>query len=188
MKIYADRPDLRARQVVRDAAAALWVLAWAWLGLALYSALDDLRGAGDTTDAAASDLAGRLDGIGGVIGGLPLLGSELRRPFAGAADASRSIAAAGASASDSVHTMALWLGLLVALVPIAWLAARYLPRRVRWVREATAVRTLRMDEPAVVDLLAARAMATHPMDRLAPLAGDPAGLARLELRRLGVVA
>lgn len=186
MKVYADLPEVRARQVARDVGVLVWSYLWLRLGIGLYRTIERLRVAGDTTESAGGDLAGRLDGVSRLIETIPLVGDELRAPFIGAADASRSIAEAGAGASDAVHTLALWLGVLVAVLPILWLAARYVPRRVRWMREATAATALRLDAPGAVDVLAIRAIASHDLGVVAPHAGDRLALARLELQRLGV--
>lgn len=103
---------------------------------------------------------------------------------------------AGASAGDTVHTLALWSGLLVALMPIVWLLARYLPGRLRWMREAGAAAGLRIDADDL-HLFALRAVANAPLyvlrratpDPAAALAqGDDAALAGIELERLGLRA
>lgn len=184
--MYADLPEVRARQVARDAGLLVWSYVWLRLGIGLYRTIERLRVAGDTTESAGGDLAGRLDGVARLIETIPLVGEGLRAPFIGAADASRSIADAGAATSDAVHTLALWLGVLVAVLPVVWLAAKYVPRRLRWMREASAAATLRLDVPGAVDVLAIRAITSHDLAEVAPHAGDRVALARLELRRLGV--
>ena len=90
---------------------------------------------------------------------------------------------------------------LLVVLPVGWLLLRWAPWRIRWVREATATDRLLTGSPtgiADLELLAARAMATAPLPRLAALpsgtgagwrAGDPAAvraLAALELDRLGL--
>lgn len=188
MTWYADLPAVRTRQIAKDATVAAWVWFWVVLGRGLYRAIERVRVVGDRTEAAGADLAGRMDGVADVIDGVPLVGGELQRPFTGAADAARVLQDAGATGSTTVHTVALWAGCLVALVPIAWMLARYVPSRRRWVREATAARALAgsLDDPGVIDLLAFRACIRLPLHVLAPLAGDRHSLAALELRHLGV--
>ena len=186
MKLYADLPAVRTRQIVFDALAVGWTLLWVRLGVGLYRTVERLRVAGDTTESAGGDLAERMDGVARVIDGVPLVGDQLRQPFTGAAGASRSIASAGAATSDAVHSLALWLGVLLALLPILWLLTVYMPRRVRWVREATAATSMSLTAPGAVDLLAVRAATSLPLSVVAPYAGDRPALARLELRRLGL--
>jgi hypothetical protein len=83
------------------------------------------------------------------------------------------------------------------VLPVAWLLMRWLPWRLRYAREAGAARRLLTGTPDL-DILAARALATAPLSRLADLppgtgrawhAGDPDALrtlAALELGRLGL--
>jgi hypothetical protein len=97
---------------------------------------------------------------------------------------------------DAVSTLAMVLALLLALVPIVWLLARYLPGRFRWARDATAARAFL--EVGDERLFALRALAHQPLDRLRRIAPDPAAsyergdpgvvaaLAALELQSLGL--
>ena len=90
------------------------------------------------------------------------------------------------------HTV---LAVVLVVLPVGWLLLRWLPWRLGWVRDAGAARRLASADP---DVLAARALATAPLSRLAALppgtaaawrAGDPAAtqtLAAVELDRLGL--
>jgi hypothetical protein len=80
---------------------------------------------------------------------------------------------------------------------VGWLLTRWLPWRLRYAREAGAARRLLTGTPDL-EILAARALATAPLPRLAALpddtgaawrAGDPRAvreLAGVELDRLGL--
>ena len=185
LKPYAETPALRLRQQLTDVAALAWVTAWTFAGRALYRTIEALRGATRDAESAGAGFADRLDDAARRAADLPLVGGPLRRPFAGAADAGRALESAGAVAGDTVHTLALWLGLLVALLPIVWLLARYLPGRLRWMREAAAAARLRLDGDAL-QLLALRTIANAPLHVVARAAGDQAALAAVELARLGL--
>ncbi len=93
------------------------------------------------------------------------------------------------------------LAVVLVVLPVGWLLLRWLPWRLRWLREAAAADRLTgrgADGVTDLELLAARAMATAPLPQLARLpagtgagwrAGDPAALralAALELDRLGL--
>lgn len=188
MTWYADIPALRTRQIVRDVTIVAWTWVWVLVGRGLYRAIEAVRVVGDRTEAAGADLAGRMTGIADVIDGVPLVGDQLERPFVGAADAARTLQEAGATGSDTVHTVALWAGFLVAVLPISLMLARVVPARLTWSREATAARRLSLDDDEVVDLLAQRAAVAGPISIVGPLAGDRRALAVLELRRLGIDA
>ena len=194
MKLYAERAALRTRQQLRDLAVVLWLIAWCTAGRALFRTIDGLRTATTSVRDAGAGFAGRLDDVAGDVGRLPVVGGDLRRPFSGAADAGRALEHAGAAAGDGVHAVALWAGFLLALLPIAWVLAKYLPARISWVREADAARHIRMDDEGL-RLFALRAVASTPLHRLRRAEPDPAGalargeheaLAAIELGRLGL--
>ena len=194
IKVYADTPRLRLRQQLRDTATLVWVAVWGVAGRTLYRTVESLRAATNGAEEAGNGLAARLDVVARRVPDIPLVGDALRRPFAGAADAGRSLEAAGATAGETIHALALCLGLLVAALPIAWWLARTIPARVRWMREAGAATTLRIDADDL-HLFALRAAATAPLHELRRVAADPAkalaagdyaGLAGLELARLGL--
>ncbi|MFP5253486.1 MAG: hypothetical protein ACLGH4_06780 [Actinomycetes bacterium] len=198
MKLYADAPGHRTRQILADVLLLLWVWLWVRVGLAVHDATLALAVPGEQIERAGSGLAGRLRDAGSSVGKIPLVGEEVRTPFDGAGDAADGIAAAGAAQAEAVGTLADWLGLAVAAIPILVVAAVYLPLRWRFVRAATAGRRL-VDSGGDVDLFALRAMSHQPLHRLARISGDPAGawrrgdadvvraLAELELRDVGLM-
>ena len=125
-----------------------------------------------------------------------MVGGELQDPFGRLAGVGRTLAAAGVTQQEVVHQLALWLGVVVAVVPIVALLLVWLPRRVSWAREAGAASRLRMDG-ADLELFAIRAVANRPLRDLHRVTPDPAGdlrageyqaLADLELRALGLRA
>lgn len=197
MKLYADAPAHRSRQVVGDVLLALWVAVWVELALVVHGATLALATPGEQIEQAGTGLAGKLRDAGSSVGGIPLVGDDVRAPFDGAGDAADQIAAAGAAQVDAVHTLAFWLGLAVAAIPILVLLAVYLPLRWRFVREATAGQRF-VDSGSDIDLFALRAMANQPLHRLARISDDPVGawrdgdptvvraLAVLELRDVGL--
>ncbi len=194
VRIYAETPALRHRQQLKDVSTLVWIAGWCFAGRALYRTIEELRAAAAGAEAAGAGFATRLDSAARSVADVPLVGGSLRRPFIGAADAGRTLEAAGAAAGSTVHTTALWAGLLVALLPIAWVLVRYLPARFRWMREAGAASGLRIDGEDL-ELFALRAAATAPFHELRRAARDPAAalarrdfaaLAEIELRRLGL--
>jgi hypothetical protein len=194
MKLYAESPGVRTRQILLDTGMALWIVLWVKVGQGVYHAVERLRGAGRTMEAAGQGFAEKLDGVARTIGRTPVVGDRLRDPFTGAADAGRTLQRAGVAQDHATHTVALWLGILLALIPILYLLVRWLPPRVRWVREATAVARLRIDAPDL-ELFALRAVVRRPLWELQRACADPAAalatrdfepLARLELAALGL--
>ena len=96
-----------------------------------------------------------------------------------------------------MERLALWLGLAVAAIPILLACLIHVPRRVRFVRRATAGARF-VDAGEDLDLFALRALAHQPMHVLAKVSDDPAGawrrgdrqvtdrLAEIELRAVGL--
>lgn len=197
MKLYADAPLRRTRQLLADVLVLAWVVLWAWAGTAVHDGTTALADPARQTDSAATSLGEQLRDAGGRLGGTPVVGDELAAPFDRAAEASDQIAAAGRDTVGAVERLALLLGLAVALVPILIALAVHLPRRWRFAREATAGARF-VDAHEDLDLFALRALAHQPMHVLARVSDDPAGawragdrevvrrLAELELADVGL--
>jgi hypothetical protein len=196
VKLYAETAGLRARQVLGDLAVLAWTAAWVWAGVALYRLVERLAAPGARVERAGSDFAGDVAEIQQKVGRLPVVGDELRDPFGRLAGVGGTLADAGATQQEVVHQLALWLGVVVAAVPIIALLLVWLPRRVTRIREAGAASRLRLDG-ADLELFALRAVANRSLRELYRVTPDPAGdlrtgefeaLADLELRALGLRA
>ncbi|KRE92648.1 hypothetical protein ASG76_16960 [Nocardioides sp. Soil774] len=197
MKLFADTPLRRTLQVIADLLFVAWLVLWVWIGSAVHDGTMELAAPARQTDSSATAMADQLRDAGGRLGDAPLVGDELAVPFDKAADASDGIAAAGRDTVDAVERLALLLGLSVALIPIMIVSAIHLPRRWRFVREATAGARF-IDAQEDLDLFALRALANQPMRVLARVSDDPAGawrardpevvrrLAELELADVGL--
>jgi hypothetical protein len=197
MKIYADGRSRRVRQQVGDLSLVVWSALWLWVAAAVHDATLALAAPGRRMQAAGGGLAGQLRDAGSVVGNLPLVGDDARAPFDGAGRAADQLSAAGGSTVEAVQHLAFWLTVVVAAVPVTVGLVAYLPRRWRFMRQATAGRRL-IDSSADLELFALRAMANQPMHRLARVSSDPVGawrsgdravvraLALLELRDAGL--
>jgi hypothetical protein len=190
VKLYADLPSRRANQIAGDLLLVAWLGLWIWLATKVHHATERLAVPGRRIDSSASDLAGQLRDAGDAVGGLPVVGNGVSKPFDGAGSAAGRLAEAGRSQVDAVDTLAFWLTLATALVPIVLVLAFYVPARVRFVRRATAGQRL-VDSAADLDLFALRALANQPLDVLARISDDPAGRWRARdaevVRRLAVL-
>lgn len=153
-----------------------------------------LQEPGRQLQGAGTRLADGLASAADRVSGAPLVGGRLREPLDAAAGAGRAVADAGAAGQNAVGRLALLLALVVVLVPVGVVLARWLPHRLRYAREAAAAVLLRGD----VELLALRAATSLPLSRLAQLGPEPVArwrrgepgaveaLAALELHTLGV--
>jgi hypothetical protein len=197
MQLYAETPVRRTAQISADVLLLVWILAWAWAGSVVHDATLELAGPGRQLTESATGLSGAMQDAGGALDDLPIVGDEARAPFDEASGAADRLAEAGREQVRSVERLALWLGLAVAAIPILLACLVNVPRRVRFVRRATAGARF-VDAGEDLDLFALRALAHQPMHVLAKVSDDPAGawrrgdravtdrLAELELRSVGL--
>ena len=197
MKLYADTSVRRTLQIVGDLALVAWIWVWVVVAQKVHEATLGLATPGRRIDASAGDLASRLRDMGRTVSDIPIVGEGASKPFDGAGDAATGLAQAGQQQVAAVDSLAQWLALAVALIPILVLLWFYVPQRVGFVRRATAGQRF-LDSGADLDLFALRAMAHQPLHVLARIDPDPAGawrrgvpevidqLAGLELRSAGL--
>lgn len=195
MKLYAETSWQRSRQIAADAAVALWIVVWVRIGTWIHELVNRLAEPGRSVESAGGRISSAMEAAGDRLGGLPGVGDTLRGPFDAAAGAGEALGRAGAAQQEAVHTLAVWLGVLLAIIPIGYVLLRYVPWRARWIREASAAARLRIDAQDL-HLFALRAVATRPLYELQRVAPDPAAalaageyeaLASLELGALGLV-
>ncbi|MCU1538672.1 MAG: hypothetical protein JWP82_3023 [Humibacillus sp.] len=197
MKLYADTPARRTRQILADAFVLLWVGTWVWVGRWVHDVVAELRAPGESLASAGASVRGGLTSAGEQAGQLPLVGDRVREIFTSAAGSGTSLENAGRSLSDTVETLARTLGFTTALVPIVLVVATWAALRLRFARQATSAQRF-IDTSADLDLFALRALSRQPMTALARISDDPAGawrrrdpevvhqLALLELRDSGL--
>jgi hypothetical protein len=196
MPLYAQHPAVRARQLAADLGMLAWTVLWIVVARVVHGAVLVLAEPGLAVEDLGSSVAGNMNSAAEAAGDVPLVGDELAAPFEALSEAGGSVRGAGQAAQDAVGTLALVLAVVLVVLPVGWLLLRWLPWRLSYAREAGAAR--RLAGTAELEILAARAMATAPLPRLAALpagtgaawrSGDPAAvraLAALELRRLGL--
>ena len=128
---------------------------------------------------------------------VPGVGEDLRRPFDSASVTLGNVVTSANNQVESIERLALVAGWLVFLIPVALVVALWLPRRVRFYRQARASQEF-LDSSADLDLFALRAMASQPLYVIAGVSDDPVrawregdrqvidALAAIELRRNGL--
>jgi len=194
MRLYAETAPRRARQLAGDLLVLAWTAAWVFAGRSLYLLVEKLAAPGRAVERAGTSFATDAGEIQQKVARIPVVGDQLCDPFGRLGGVGRTLADAGVTQQQVVHDLALWLGLLVAAVPVAALLVMWLPGRVAWAREAGAASRLRKGG-ADLELFALRAVANRSLRELyrvtpdpagALRSGDYAGLAALELRALGL--
>jgi hypothetical protein len=150
---YAHNPGRRARQFLGDGAALLWTALWAAMALAVHRLVQP-----------ASQATPHRPRI-------PLLGSSVDGALRGVAHAGDRIVSAAPAPQGPAAAQALAVLGAVALfvIPVGLMLTVWLPRRIRWTRQAAAAQELAATEDGR-ELLALRAL-LRPLDELAATAG-----------------
>lgn len=199
MKLYADTPARRHRQIMADVGFVLWAIVWIWLASKMYDLVLMLGAPGVAIESAGTSLSDNMVSAGEAIDGLPVVGESVRTPFDRMSEAGASIADAGRGQQEAVTKLAWFAAFCVAAIPIATLAAIWLPLRVRFIRRINASQRF-IDSAADLELFAVRALARQPIAALAAIDPDPVArwragdaaviraLAQLELRDEGLHA
>ena len=197
MRLYADRPVLRTRQLTADLLLLGWAVLWVLVARVVHAAVLVLAEPGVQLESLGRSIGETMGDAAGVAGDVPLVGDDLSSPFEALGETGDGVAGAGQGLQDAVHTLAWVLAVALVVIPVGWALVRWAGWRLGWAREAAAADRLRTLDPDL-ELLAARAVATAPLPALAGLpagtgaawrAGEPAAvraLADLELRRLGL--
>jgi hypothetical protein len=178
MKLYPDAPDRRRRMQVRDGLVVLLVLVFAGVGVRVHSAVDDLSVLGSGVATAGTSVSDAFGAAADGASRLPVVGDRLSEVLSGAGDATGgNVTSLGETGEDSVHRLALVLGLLTFALPTIVLLALTLPRRIRTSRALTAADTVLVDlhDPERRRLLATRAAMSLPYDVLLRHTADPFG-------------
>lgn len=196
MKLYADTPLRRHRQILADVGFVVWIVVWLFLAAKLYDLVVMLGTPGVAIESAGSSIRENMVGAGDAVNGVPVVGDTARAPFDRMSEAGQAIADAGRGQQEAVSKLAWFAAFCVAAAPIATLAVIWLPLRVRFIRRANA--SQRFIDAADVELFAVRALVNQPVSQLAAIDPDPVArwrqgdvkviraLARLELRDEGL--
>jgi hypothetical protein len=194
MRLYAQTARMRAGQIIRDLLVLGWIGLWAWVGSRVHDLVAALAGPGRAVETAGRSLSRSAGEAGSAISDVPLVGDALEGPFGVLARAGGRLQGAGVAQQQAIAELALWLGFVLALIPIAYIVLKYVPGRLAWMREAGAAHDLKLSAETL-ELFALRAAATRPFYELRSISRDPAGdlaagnyqaLARLELEALGL--
>ena len=194
MRLYAQAPLHRTRQQLGDLTLLAWCIAWILIARFLHGLISDLAGPGRLLEDAGSGLTSSMNEVSAAVGDVPVAGDALQAPFDLVGGVGDGLREAGQTQQDVVTTLAFWLALVIAVLPIGWALLRRLPARVRWMREAAAAQRMIDD----VELFALRALNNRSLSELASVGPAPAAalrsgdntimlaLARLELGALGI--
>lgn len=173
MPLYARTPGRRALQIGSDVFVLVWCVTWWVVGQTLASVITALASTADATATASADVDDRLTQVADVAGSVPLVGSQLADPFTQLAAVAASLSTAAAGQVEPLTNGAGITGWLTFLLPVAAVVLVWLPRRIRFARNARALQAI-AQRPGSTDLLALRALTTLSPVELARIDGDPA--------------
>ncbi|MDN5914659.1 MAG: hypothetical protein L0I76_06055 [Pseudonocardia sp.] len=197
MRLYAERSDRLVRQLVADVLAVLWGVLAVVVGVAAHDGLLALQAPGYAVSDAGGRIGETFSGVADAARRIPFVGEGLARAFAPATGTGTDLARAGQEYVEKIAGLAVWAGVLAALVALLPILLGWLPLRLRYARRAGAAVAARETCP---DLLALRALGRVPVRDLVAVAPDPAAawrrgdpavmhrLAALELSALGLRA
>src|SRR5690349_2017895 len=129
MKLYAEAPRWRTRQLLSDLAVVAWIYAWIRVGQRVHELILRLQAPGRSLEDAGGSFASRFGDISDTVGDVPFAGGQLRRPFEAVAAGSRALERAGVQQQGVVHDIAVLLGILLAVIPILYVLIKYVPGR-----------------------------------------------------------
>lgn len=196
MRLYADTPLRRTRQLVADLLVVCWLAAalvvGSSVGLAVYRIGDRLAQTGRQTDATVRQLRTSADSVAGI----PLVGSQIATPLRSLGTSLGSLGAGLGGDSTSLHRAGVAYGIASALLGMTVPILAWCLTRGRWIARARTARgPLTEDDLEALACAAAAGRSLRALRRLpagtvlAWSAGDPRArreLAALQLRGLGL--
>jgi hypothetical protein len=178
MRFYPDVPARRTATLAADAAVVLLVVLFAWLGVVVHDAVEELTSVSDGVQRVGGTVEDAFDRAGDAVGGAPIVGAPVGDALrdAGAGTGGEAVAA-GRQGEESIRGLADLLGWLTFGVPALLVLSRALPPRVGQVRRLTAAAGALRDpgDPERRRLLAQRAAFGLPYATLARHTRDPLG-------------
>lgn len=178
MHLYPQLSGPRNRALVADLASIVLLVLFAWAGLKVHDAVDQLAVLGEGVQATGGAVQGGFDSAADAVDGTPVVGDDIADGLRGAGEGSGGeVAELGREGEESVHQLANILGLVTFALPALLLLSQWLPGRtaqIRKLREASVV----LGDGATPErrrLLAMRAAFSLPYGQLLRYTRDPLG-------------
>lgn len=175
MRLYAQTPARRGRQVLADLIALFLIYVAVRLAMAVHDAIMKLAEPGRQAESAGDNLSGSLNDAGDAASKVPFVGDSLKKPLKSAAEAGDGLSDAGRSIQDTVGHLATLVTVALIVLPVLFILLLWLPPRLHWMRRAAVTRRLAEGDGGA-DLLALRAL-TGSRRKLMAVPSPPGGLA-----------
>ena len=200
MKIWSELPLAQSREVVADAATAIWVIFWAVIAWQLYAVLSSFAHAARLVHEGGVNLRSAGADISATTSGVPVVGDQLSAVIKSSITAAANpLVDFGSELETLILVLAAVISVLVLAVPLLPWLARYLPWRMRRLRRLNAAnrvaRSPRVPTQVAEKILAARALYSLDYQTLLEYSPDPFDdfargrhdrLARAELATVGL--
>lgn len=197
MAWYSRRTSQLTGQILADAAVAAWTVLWLVLARVVDGSIRAIADPLRVTATQARQTADQVRAAGAEVDKIPGVGGMIKLPLDNASGSLEEIAAAAERQITAIETAATVTGLVTFAIPFLIALVIWLPRRLRYLRTSRAAQLI-VDQGRGTDLLALRALAHHPIERLRAISDDPVKawraadpecmeqLAALEVHRLGI--
>jgi hypothetical protein len=200
VKIWSELPSAQSREVIADAATALWVIFWALLAWQIYTLLAGFAEAGRLIHEGGVNLRAAGADISAGASGVPVVGDRFSDVILSSfTTAANPFVDFGSELETLILVLSTLIAGLVLAVPVVPWLSKYLPWRLHRVRSLTAahrvIRSPKVPSDVATKLLAARAIYSMDYETLLAYTPDPFGdfatgrhdrLARAELARVGL--
>ncbi|GGT56000.1 hypothetical protein GCM10010271_69900 [Streptomyces kurssanovii] len=133
MRIYAQTPARRNRQVLVDLLAVALIALTVWAAFFVREVIMLLAEPGRKVESSGDGLAEELGNVGDAASDVPLIGDVLKQPLQSAADASTGFADAGASLQETVAQVADVTATALIVIPVLLILALWLLPRLLWI-------------------------------------------------------
>jgi hypothetical protein len=180
VRLYPQTPRRRTRSVAIDAVIVATVIVFALLGNWVHDSVDELAGLGRGVQDAGRSVETGFQSAADAVQDAPLVGGKVAGGLrdAGGSTGGQTLEA-GRKGEESAHDLANLLGWLTFLIPTGLVLYRFLPDRVREVRQLTHAGQV-LGGPGAGDperrrLVAMRAAFALPYGQLLRYTSDPLG-------------
>lgn len=178
MHLYPQLPGPRNRALVADLASIVLLVLFAWAGLKVHDAVDQLAVLGEGVQATGGAVQGGFDSAADAVDGTPVVGDDIADGLRGAGEGSGGeVAELGREGEESVHQLANILGFVTFALPALLLLSQWLPGRTAQIRKLREASVVLGDgaSPERRRLLAMRAAFSLPYGQLLRYTRDPLG-------------
>ena len=178
MPLYPELRGPRARALVADLASIALLALFAWAGLKVHDAVDQLAVLGEGVQASGGAIQGGFDSAADAVDGTPVIGGEIAEGLRSAGEGSGGeVVDLGEQGEEGAHDLANVLGFVTFALPALLVLVQWLPGRTTQIRKLRAASQVLGDQatPERRRLLAMRAAFSLPYGQLLAYTRDPLG-------------